>query len=176
MIRGNRIRAAWLVAAFLLGACSEGSPRSVGESPTGDPELWRTDPNEPYPFTTPVPPRTPTPVDGTYVRTYDAGTKPIPCRRCAPYRLDRGVADLELRAGRYRLVHDANDFSASGHFVIRGDRFELFNDPTCPEIRGVYRWRVDGGALTLQAVQDDCAFDLLRARYLSAAPWEPRPG
>jgi hypothetical protein len=176
MIRGIRFRALTAVTALLLAACSGGSPEAVRQSPTGDPELWRTDPNEPYPFTTPVPPRVPTPVDGTYIRTYEAGTKPIPCRRCAPYRLDRGVADLELRAGRYRLVHEANAFTASGHFVIRGDRFELFNDPTCPEVRGVYRWRVDGGALHLQAVRDHCAFDLLRARYLSAAPWEPRPG
>jgi hypothetical protein len=176
MIRGIRSPTLTVVIALLLAACSGGSPGTVRESPTGDPELWRTDPDEPYPFTTPVPPRAPTPVDGTYIRTYEEGTKPIPCRRCAPYRLDRGVADLELRAGRYRLVHEANAFTASGHFVIQGDRFELFNDPTCPETRGVYRWRVDGGTLTLQAIQDHCAFDLLRARYLSAAPWELRPG
>jgi hypothetical protein len=173
VIERLRMTLAALVAAVVLGACSGGAPASPSASPTGDPDRWRSDPNEPYPFTTPIPPRRSTPIDGTYRRDYEQGARPIPCRRCAPYRLDRGVAGLELRAGRYRLVHEASAFSASGHYVIDGDRFVLFNDPNCPQTRGVYRWRIEAGALSLQAVEDDCAFDLLRARYLSAAPWEP---
>jgi hypothetical protein len=35
----------------------------------------------------------------------------------------------------------------------------------------MYRWALEGGSLSLEVVEDDCAFDLLRARYLSAAPW-----
>lgn len=164
------------LAACLLSACSgAGEPPTPAASPTGDPEQWRTDLSEPYPFTVPVPPRTPTPVDGTYVRSYAEGSRPIPCRRCAPYRLNKGEADLVLRAGRYRLVHEASAFSASGHYLVTADRFELFNDPNCPQTRGLYRWRLEDGTLSLQAIDDDCAFDLLRARYLSAAPWEPSP-
>jgi hypothetical protein len=167
--------AGWvLMAGVLVAGCTGdgAAPGSAVASPTGDPQRWRSDPSEPYPFTTPIPPRRPTPVDGTYRRAYERGSEPIPCRRCAPYRLDQGVAVMTLEAGRYHLVHEASDFRASGHYVIDGDRLELFNDPTCSETRGTYRWAVREGDLILEAVEDACAFDLLRARYLSAAPWE----
>jgi hypothetical protein len=170
-----RVRIAiWALMAVLLVGCSEGDspPGSAAASPTGDLGRWRTDPSEPYPFMTPIPPRRPTPVDGTYRREYDRGSEPIPCRRCAPYRLDRGVAVMTLDSGRYHLVHEASAFTASGHYVIDGRRLELFNDPTCSEDRGTYRWAVREGDLILEAVADPCAFDLLRARYLAAAPWE----
>jgi hypothetical protein len=48
----------------------------------------------------------------------------------------------------------------------------LFNDPVCPETRGVYGWSLQGELLSLEEVDDPCPFDFLRARYLSAAPWE----
>jgi hypothetical protein len=76
-----------------------------------------------------------------------------------------------MRQGRYYVVHELNDFATRGHYAIEGDRLELFNDPNCPETRGEYAWRLEGGNLTLEAIDDPCAFDLLRARYLSAAPW-----
>jgi hypothetical protein len=167
-----RGKAAVAVAALLLAsACSsEGPP--PGARTTGDPSSWRTDEAEPYPFVTPVPARSPTPVDGLYHRDYEHGSEPIPCRRCAPFRLDRGDSTLELREGRYYVIHELADFSTRGHYVVDGDRVELFNDPNCPETRGEYSWALDGDVLTLETIEDPCAFDLLRARYLSAAPWE----
>jgi hypothetical protein len=163
-----------LAALLLATACSEEGttvPRPQ-PSPTGDPELWRTDPEEPYAFVTPVPPLAPTPIDGTYHRDFTPGSEPIPCRRCAPFRLDRGPSTLELAEGRFQLIHEGNDFRTQGHFLVHEERLILFNDPVCPETRGVYRWRLEGGLLALDQVDDPCPFDLLRARYLTAAPWE----
>lgn len=173
MRRSIHVVAAGLV---LLAACSSpaAAPRDH-PSPTEDPSLWRRDRGEPYPFVTPIPPRAPTPVDGVYLRDYRRGSEPILCRRCAPYRLDSGPATLTLREGRYRVEQQASAFTSGGHYIVDDDRLLLINDPNCPETRGVYRWDVGGGALSLEVIEDGCAFDLLRARYLSAAPWEAAP-
>jgi hypothetical protein len=160
--------------ALLLAACTarmDSTPAGV-PSPTGDPERWREAPGrEPYPFVTPVPPLTDTPVDGVYRRDYAAGTEPIPCRRCAPYRLNSGEAVLTLEDGRFRVDHPAWEFTSGGHYFVEGPRLVLINDANCPRTRGIYRWALERGSLSLEVVEDDCAFDLLRARYLSAAPW-----
>ena len=163
--------AATLGALMLVASCTSGTPRGSAE-PTGDPSAWRTDEREPYPFVTPIPSRSATPIDGLYRRNYRQGPEPIPCVRCAPFRLDRGESTLELRQGRYYVVHELTDFTTRGHYVVEGDRLELFNDPNCPETRGEYSWHLEGESLTLEALDDPCAFDLLRARYLSAAPWQ----
>lgn len=182
--RGFPATASIVAALVALAACDTGPP--VGDSaatpapaasPTGDPDLWKRDLTEPYPHTLPIPPRTPTPMDGVYVRTVTAaegGSPMIPCRRCAPYRLDRGDSTLVLEAGRFRVSQPASDFSSLGHFLVRGDRLVFFNDPVCPEVRGVYRWTLRGSGLALRAVDDDCAFDDLRARYLTFEPWRER--
>lgn len=157
---------------FVLAAAACGSSSPAAEpSPTGDPERWRTVADEPFPFVTPIPPVTATPVDGVYTRNVEDGSRPIPCRRCAPYRLDRGEATLRLEAGRFYVDQPGSDFSSLGHFVVDGDEITLFNDAECPETRGTYRWSLEGDTLSFEVVEDDCAFDLLRARYLTAEPW-----
>ena len=166
-----RLRRTVVALAVALVSCTAGAPETR-PSPTGDPGAWRTEESEPYPFVTPVPLRTETPLDGLYGRDYRQGSIPIPCRRCAPYRLDRGPSTLELRAGRFYVRHEAADFSTRGHFLVEEGRLLLFNDPNCPTTTGVYAWTLEDGTLTLKALEDPCAFDLLRARYLSAAPWE----
>lgn len=170
MGRMRALAAAAVGALLLASSCSSGTPQGAVR-PTGDPQAWRTDAREPYPFVTPVPPRSPTPIDGLYHRNYRRGPKPIPCRRCAPFRLGRGDSTLELRDGRYSVTHELAGFTSRGHYVIENDRLELFNDPNCPETRGRYSWRLEGGTLALDPIDDPCAFDLLRAQYLSAAPW-----
>jgi hypothetical protein len=163
-----------VLLALLLAACSApaDSTPSGSPSPTGDPERWREAPGqEPYPFVTPVPPLADTPVDGVYRRDYAAGAEPIPCRRCAPYRLNRGEAVLTLQDGRFRVDHPAWEFTSRGHYFVEGPRLVLINDPNCPRTEGVYQWALEGGSLSLEVVEDDCAFDRLRARYFSAAPW-----
>jgi hypothetical protein len=120
---------------------------------------------------TPIPPLADTPIDGVYRRDYRAGSEPIPCRRCAPYRLNSGTAILTFREGRFIVDHPAWEFTSGGHYFVDGGRLVLVNDPNCPQTRGVYSWALKGGSLSLEVLEDDCAFDLLRARYLSAAPW-----
>ena len=167
-------RVAVLLAAVLgvAGCASDGSPpEGPAASPTGDPTVWLRDADEPYPFTTPIPPRTSTPMDGTYTRNYRAGSEPPPCIRCAPYRLDHGPATLELRDGRYLVEQPGSRFRARGHYLVEGDRLVLFNDGNCPATRGVYRWSLEGGRLTLSVEEDPCPFDLLRSRFLTAMPW-----
>jgi hypothetical protein len=73
--------------------------------------------------------------------------------------------------GRFHLEHPAAALTARAHYVVDGDRLVFLNDANCPDTRGIYRWSREGGVLTLKVIEDDCAFDLLRARYLSAAPW-----
>jgi hypothetical protein len=161
-----------VVLFVVVTGCSGPAEPGTAPSPTGDPERWREAPGEePYPFVTPVPPLSETPVDGVYRRDYRAGSDPIPCRRCAPYRLDRGPAVLALERGRFAVDQPASGFFTGGHYFVDGPRLILINDPNCPRTRGVYRWALQEGALTLEVVEDDCAFDLLRARYLSAEAW-----
>src|SRR5919106_6075351 len=121
-----------LALAGLVTACSAGSPADPGSapSPTGDPERWREAPGqEPYPFVTPIPPLAKTPVDGVYRRNYPGGSDPIPCRRCAPYRLDRGEGVLTLQEGRFSVDQPASAFRSGGHFFVDGPRLILINDP-----------------------------------------------
>jgi hypothetical protein len=146
-----------------------GSPGSAGDA--GD---AIGAPGEPYPYTTPVPPRTPTPADGTYDRRLSvarAGGRPVKCARCAPYRIEAGAATLVLDRGWFRVEHPAAGFRSLGHFFVRGDRLVFFNDPNCPTTRGVYEWSMAGTQLRLALVRDPCPFDRLRGRYLTAEPW-----
>ena len=174
--RGNALVVATvLFLAIAMSACTSGSAQPAPR-PTGDPYAWETDLSEPYPFTTPIPPRVPTPVDGVYERSLDVERNPIPCRRCAPFRLDPGEAKLTLEEGRYAIEHLSSPpgFRTAGHYVVERDRVILFNDPNCTTTRGVYQWELSDGELTLEPLDDPCPFDLLRARYLSAAAWHLR--
>jgi hypothetical protein len=78
---------------------------------------------------------------------------------------------LTLQEGRFTVDHPASAFFSRGHYFVDGNRLLLVNDPNCPTTTGIYRWALEEGSLSLDVVEDGCAFDLLRARYLSAAPW-----
>ena len=152
-----------LVALVLLAACG-------GEDP---PEARRIP--DPYPFVTPTPAPDPTGLDGTYVRAVpDAAAGPLgKCKRCPPYRLELGDTNtLTVSRGVFRFHHDLTGWESAGHVFVEGDTATLINDPNCIGAEGVYRWRIEGGALTFELVSDDCAFSGLRSRYLTAAPWE----
>lgn len=134
----------------------------------------------PYPFTTPVPPETPTALDGAYlriIRVEDLGAPkvvlPIRCIRCIPFRLDAGVSTLILYRGRYFLHHHLSDFKALGFYEIEGDQVTFFNDPNCPTSRGVYRWSRTYSQLQLHVIHDPCPFDELRAIDLTERAWTP---
>ncbi len=125
---------------------------------------------EPYPYTTPIPPPTPTVLDGIYTRDVKFEGTPTPCRRCAPYRAEGGFWTLILDAGAFRVSHSATDFQGVGSFTISGDQLVLFNDPNCHEYAGQYSWALDGRSLVLRAVADECAFGL-REKNLAAGVW-----
>ncbi len=62
-------------------------------------------------------------------------------------------------------------FKSSGHFTVSGDEVVFFNDPNCTDVRGIYRWTLEEGALSFELVEDPCPFVHLRARYLTSSPW-----
>ena len=125
---------------------------------------------EPYPYTTPIPPPTPTILDGIYTREVKFEGTPTPCRRCAPYRAEGGTWTLILDAGAFRVSHNATNFQGIGSFTVSGDQLVLFNDPNCHQYVGHYRWALDGRSLVLRAVADECAFGL-REKNLGAGAW-----
>jgi hypothetical protein len=139
-------------------------------------EKFRVPPEAmPYPFTTPTPPPEPTPVDGTYLRilTLDKvdGLLPFRCLRCPPYFPNAGVSTLVLHRGNYWINHQLSDFRALGMYTTQGPRITFFNDPWCPQDRGVYRWNEAGGVLTFEAISGSCAYEKARADDLSMVPW-----
>lgn len=143
------------------------------------PPLWLTSTAESYPFQTPIPPLEPTSIDGTYIRSMPARVagSSIPCRRCAPYRIEIGRSTLNLSEGRFLIAHrapgkpDSSQFTSKGHFTISGDEIVLFNDANCPDTRGSYRWSVKDEHLTFEVIEDPCPFSDLRQRFLTVLPW-----
>lgn len=123
-----------------------------------------------YPYTTPIPPPTPTIIDGVYTRAVNFEGTPTPCRRCAPYRAEGGVWTLILDAGTFRVSHSVTDFQGIGSFTVSGPQLALFNDPNCHQYTGTYTWTEGDGALVLTATEDECAFGL-RAKNLAAGTW-----
>lgn len=141
--------------------------------PTGPIPDWRTAPEEPYPFITPVPPLLATALDGTYDRpptdTY-VGPPRARCTRCPPFPKDAGRSTLTFDRGRYYLSQQSRPYKTFGHFVITRSHVTFFNDPECGAVRGVYRWRLVGNELTLTTLFDLCAFGQ-RARDLTDSAW-----
>jgi hypothetical protein len=143
------------------------------QPPTGPIPDWRTTPEEPYPFTGPVPPIVATALDGTYSRpptdTYE-GPPRARCTRCPPFPKDAGRSTLRFDHGRFYLSQEMRRYETFGHFVITRSHVTLFNDPECGEVRGVYRWRLDGNQLALTPLFDLCAFGQ-RARDMTDSVW-----
>jgi hypothetical protein len=133
---------------------------------------------EPYDYAKDAPPREPTELDGTYMRIVsidDAGGAehaiPIHCLRCVPYSVDAGVQTLTLFEGRYFLEHQTDGFRALGHFVVDGDRIEVFNDVNCSTVRGRYAWRVRRSELTFELLDDPCPYEDERSNDMTFGPW-----
>lgn len=161
----------------MLSACTGDDPSPA--EPREEVPLWVSDAAEPYPFTTPIPPFEPTAIDGTYSRRVSprlAGGPSVPCRRCAPYRIETGTTTLVLEQGRYSIEHNgpgpsSSRFRSRGHFSLDDDSIRLFNDVECPRMAGVYRWSLSDGALALDVVEDECPYSQLRQRFLQLTPW-----
>ena len=140
------------------------------EIAVAEPEVAVSHLIQPYPFTTPLPPPTPTLLDGVYARTVKYTGTPTPCRRCAPYRADGGTWLLTLEAGVFRVSHAGTGFSGVGSFTVSGNQLILFNDPNCHLDTGTYTWELEGRSLRLTEVDDSCAWEL-RAHNLTSGSW-----
>jgi hypothetical protein len=143
------------------------------QPPSGPVPDWRTTPQEPYPFSTPVPPLLPTALEGTFDRpptdTY-VGPPRARCTRCPPFPKDAGRSTLVFDRGRYYLSQEQRPYGTFGHYVISRSHLTLFNDPECGTERGVYRWRLEGNQLKLTVLFDLCAFGQ-RARDMTDSVW-----
>lgn len=124
----------------------------------------------PYPYTTPLPPPTPTVLDGIYAKLEPSQGTPVPCRRCADYLPTGGAWKLNLDKGVFRIFHQYSGWRSLGSFTIEGEKLFLFNDPACYDTVGTYTWTLVEGRLALQVVEDTCQVDR-RARNFSRATW-----
>ncbi len=141
----------------------------AGPTPTADrwAELFE---RTPYPYTTPLPESADTALDGIYVKVEQIEGTPTPCRRCPDYKIEGGVWRLSFDNGIFRVYHAVTGWRSLGSYAVEQDRLLLFNDPTCHDMVGSYRWSLEGGVLRLEVIEDGCAFQL-RARNLSSIPW-----
>ncbi|MGD9101630.1 MAG: hypothetical protein PVF45_14210 [Anaerolineae bacterium] len=151
------------------------SPTSPGKAPTqGTPtptDIWSALlEKEPFPYTTPLPPRSPTILDGLYAKFEPKQGTAMPCRRCPDYLPEGGVWRLSLEDGVFRVFHAPTGWHSLGSFALSGDRITFFNDPYCYAVVGVYTWRREGGELKLELVEDACQLDR-RARNFTKLPW-----
>lgn len=124
----------------------------------------------PYPHTAALPDRVRTALDGTYCKFDPKTTPPVPCRRCPDYLPEGGIWKLSFDKGVFRIFHDVTGWRSLGSFIVDGDRVQLFNDPCCIDMKGVYRWNLAEGRLILRVIEDKCAIGL-RARNLTQLPW-----
>jgi hypothetical protein len=164
------------VAVVAMAACSPGSmPTATPAIPevAADVELWpRILQQEPYPYTTPLPPEKKTAVDGTYSKMDPReGTRPF-CLRCMPYPAEGGLWLLQLDRGAYRILsaRSLSGWRSLGSYAVSGDQIVLFNDPHCMKDVGVYRWELEGGQLELQVIEDECALGW-RGITFTNYPW-----
>ena len=124
----------------------------------------------PYPYTTPLPPPTQTPLDGIYVKLEPKEGTPVPCRRCPDYLPEGGIWKLNLDRGMYRIFHEATGWFSVGSFTVSDDQLILFNDPTCIDTVGLYQWSLADGELKLTALADTCQVER-RARSFANLGW-----
>ena len=96
------------VALFLAAACARptpGVPRGTAPAPTPA-NGWQTLlQSTPFPYTIPLPPPTPTILDGTYTKEELRAPSIAPCKRCPDYNPEAGVWKLSLDRGVFRIWH-----------------------------------------------------------------------
>lgn len=68
-----------------------------------------------------------------------------------------------------RIYYEVTGWSSIASFTVSGERLRIFNDPYCLA-EGEYTWKLEGGQLMLEAIDDLCSFNL-RAENLSKQTW-----
>jgi hypothetical protein len=130
----------------------------------------------PTAHTTPLPNSTWTPIDGTYAKLDLSEPQWWACRRCADYRPAGGIWKLQFDKGVMRIYYDVTSWRSIASYTVSGDHLYIFNDPSCPQDVGEYKWRLEDKwnlrdrSLRLDVVDDSCSIRL-RAKNLSNAPW-----
>lgn len=163
--------AACICLSIIIGSCAgRANPPPAGS--TG---------HDPYPYTTPTPPPEPTPIDGIYARIVAAEVVggAGDCRRCPPYRLAVGEDILGFEKGVFEVFQWGTGYLSVGHYTTDGSALTLFNDPNCPQDRGTYRLVATDERWSFSVVEDSCAYDHVRSRFLTSVPWmriEPPDG
>lgn len=183
--RLSAIVTAALTIFLLVMSCSPVTDRTPqATSETGASSAPPTDvgamtfTNTPYPYILPLPKPTRTALDGTYTKFELKETPPVHCLRCPDYAPEGGIWKLNLDKGVFRIASEATGWQSIGSFVVTRDRWTsgapdqlfLFNDPTCPDALGLYRFQVEEGQLALEVIDDTCAI-YLRAMNLTNLPW-----
>jgi len=170
-----------LLFAVVLGACrtvaTTAPPPIITSAPTTIPvtvtatSIWDALLNAtPYPHELPLPEAAASPLDGFYAKIDQSPPQWWTCYRCADYRPSGGIWKLQFDKGVMRIYYDVTKWKSIASFTVSGDRLKIFNDPFCPHEVGEYEWIVEGGSLTLNAINDSCAFDL-RGKNLSHQSW-----
>jgi len=154
------------VLVFSSSPCFSESGKT-DSSKNGWSELFQKDP---YPHTIPLLSKR-TVLDGTYVKKAIKAGEVVPCRRCPDWLPNPGIWKLNLKAGTYRIYHDATGWKSIGIYIVAANRIILANDPSCIDGIGVYEWIFEDRKLKFKVIDDDCAIKL-RARNLTEVPWD----
>ena len=184
---GNKTLSTILVVAVLIGAVflgavlyrsAAGTPSDPGFGiglstlpPATSSDAWNSLlETTPFPYHTPLPEADPSGIDGTYAKIDQSWPQWWRCLRCADYRVTGGIWKLQFDRGVMRIFYEVNNWRSIASYTVSGDRLYIFNDPYCPENTGEYKWSIRNGGLSLETVQDACAFDL-RAENLTKQSW-----
>jgi hypothetical protein len=126
--------------------------------------------HRPFPYIMPLPEPRPTAVDGTYTKSVVAHAEIVHCLRCPDYAPEGGLWRIQFDKGTFRIIHAEKAWKSIGTFVVAGNRLLLANDPNCIDTVGLYTWRLEGGQLFLEVIDDPCAIKL-RGLNLTHQPW-----
>jgi len=124
----------------------------------------------PFPYLMPLPEPRPTAIDGTYTKSVVARAERVHCLRCPDYAPDGGLWKINFDKGTFRIIHAETAWKSIGSIIVAGDRLLLANDPNCIDTVGLYAWRLEGGLLFLEVIDDPCAIKL-RGLNLTQQPW-----
>jgi hypothetical protein len=140
----------------------------------------------PYPYTLPLPEPRRSPIDGTYTKVEPTDRPIVHCLRCPDYAPEGGLWKLRLDKAVFRIYHKVTGWKSIGMFIATKDvkldsesgqlldsdsgQLVLANDPVCPEVIGVYRWKKEQGKLILSEIDDPCSIRL-RAMNMRHLPW-----
>jgi hypothetical protein len=161
----------------ILGSCTPGNEdKNAGSSVQASPTNVWSDLLEltPIPYASPLPKSASSGLDGTYALFDPAPPQWWSCLRCADYRPAGGVWRVQFDKGVMRIYYEVTGWISLASYTVSGNRMYIFNDPYCKESTGEYEWKLSGGILALNEIEDPCSFGL-RGENLSRQAWSACP-